>query len=267
MATQTIQFDSVSLSEIGSGTITAFLYSGTTLAATLASITENGTLKGRFTGTVEDIAAGDYTFVCKFDGYTVSEAGESVSLLLVAGTYTVTAPGGGGGEGGTDWTSEQRTYILGQLALLTVSGAMVVVTAGERMCARGDVEQVYGNTNVAKWADLNNNANADEILSRINYHIAMADNYIRAAIGNGAWVMPEEGDTIPAILAYNCARLTGVLLYEARGVSDYDSNGRPVHQLMYHKKSVDDFLKGVLVGSVSLSPLTYSITNAAPEAS
>jgi hypothetical protein len=84
---QTIQFDTVSPSEIGSGTITAFLFSGTTLSATLASIAENGTLKGRHTGTVTDIAAGDYRLVVKFDGYTVSEPDESVTLLLAVGTY------------------------------------------------------------------------------------------------------------------------------------------------------------------------------------
>lgn len=87
MTTQTIQFESVSLSEIGSGAITAFLFSGATLAATLAAIAENGTLKGRYTGTVEDIAAGDYRLVVKFDGYTVSEPDESVTLLLAVGTY------------------------------------------------------------------------------------------------------------------------------------------------------------------------------------
>ena len=87
MTTQTIQFESVSLSEIGSGAITAFLFSGATLAATLAAIAENGTLKGRYTGTVEDVAAGDYRLVVKLDGYTVSEPDESVALLLAVGTY------------------------------------------------------------------------------------------------------------------------------------------------------------------------------------
>jgi len=90
MVTQTIQFESVSLSEIGSGTITAFLFSGTTLAATLGSIAENGTLQGRYTGTVADIAAGDYRLVVKFDGYTVSEPNEAVSLVLAVGTYVAT---------------------------------------------------------------------------------------------------------------------------------------------------------------------------------
>lgn len=87
MTTQTIQFESVSLSEIGSGTITAFLFSGATLSATLSSIAENSTLKGRYTGTVADVAAGDYRLVVKFDGYTVSEPDETVTLLLAVGTY------------------------------------------------------------------------------------------------------------------------------------------------------------------------------------
>ena len=92
MTTQTIQFESVSLSEIGSGTITAFLFSGPTLSATLATITENGTLKGRYTGTVDDIAAGDYRLVVKLDGYTVNEPNETATLLLAVGTYVATSP-------------------------------------------------------------------------------------------------------------------------------------------------------------------------------
>lgn len=171
------------------------------------------------------------------------------------------------GAGGTDWTEQQREYILEQLALLTVSGASVVVTSGVYMCARGDVEQVYGNANTATWADLNNNQNSSEITSRINYHIAIADNYIRSVLTQGAWVMPVEGDTIPAILAYNCARLAGVLLYEGRGVTDYDPKGRAIHQLSNHKNGVDSFLKSVVYGSTDLSPLVKSSTNEAPTAS
>lgn len=87
MVTQTIQFDTVSPSEIGSGTVTAFLFSGTTLVATLGSIAENATLKGRHTGVVNDQAAADYRLVVKFDGYTVSEPDESVTLLFAVGTY------------------------------------------------------------------------------------------------------------------------------------------------------------------------------------
>lgn len=87
MVTQTIAFDTASISETGSGTVTAFLFSGTTLTATLASVTEDTTLKGRYTGTVTDIAAGTYRLVVKFDGYTTSEPDYEVTLILSAGTY------------------------------------------------------------------------------------------------------------------------------------------------------------------------------------
>jgi hypothetical protein len=92
MATQTIQFETVSPSEIGSGTVTAFLFSGATLVATLASISENATLKGRHTGTVEDIAAGTYRLVVKVNGYTISDPDEVVTLLLAVGTYVASRP-------------------------------------------------------------------------------------------------------------------------------------------------------------------------------
>jgi hypothetical protein len=92
MATQTIQFESVSLSEIGSGTLTAYLFSGATLVATLASIAENATLKGRHTGTVTDIPAATYRLVVKFNGYTISEPDEVVTLLLAVGTYVASRP-------------------------------------------------------------------------------------------------------------------------------------------------------------------------------
>lgn len=87
MVTQTIEFDAPSISEIGSGTVTAFLFSGTTLAATLSSITENATLKGRFSGTVTDKATAIYRLVVKFNGITISEPHYSVAVVLLVGTY------------------------------------------------------------------------------------------------------------------------------------------------------------------------------------
>lgn len=85
--TQTIAFDAPSLAEIGSGTITAFLFSGTSLIATLSGIAENGTLRTKYTGTVQDVAAGTYRLVVKFDGYTISKPEYMVLLALAAATY------------------------------------------------------------------------------------------------------------------------------------------------------------------------------------
>ena len=174
------------------------------------------------------------------------------------------ASGGGGGDGA--WTEEDVTYALEKLALLGVVADAVVVPAGTFMCGRGDIEQIFGTTAVAKWGDLNNNEDADEITGRINYRIAIADSLMRSTLGNSAWVLPLEGDEIPPILAYYTACLAGVLLYEGRGVQDYDARGNAQHQLSFHKKGVDDFVKGVLFGAVSLAPLEYNVASAAPEA-
>ena len=175
-----------------------------------------------------------------------------------------TFPSAGGG-GDSVWTEAEKDYVIQQVGLLSYSGSSVVVTSGFHMCGRGDVEQIFGKIAVATWGDLNNNGDEAEIESRINYRIAMADNYIRSTLGNGPWVMPVEGEIIPVILAVNCAALAGVYLYEGRGVQDYNPAGHAQHQLSFHKTNVENFIKGVLVGTVNLSPLAYNISSAAPE--
>lgn len=165
------------------------------------------------------------------------------------------------------WTTEQVEFALEKLTLLGVVADAVVVPAGAFLCGRGDIEQIFGTVAVSRWGDLNNNEDADEITARINYRISIADNYMRSTLGNGAWVMPLEGEDIPPILAYYTACLAGVLLYEGRGVQDYDARGFAQHQLSFHKKGVEDFVKGVLFGAISLTPLVSNVTSAAPEAS
>ena len=87
MTVQTIQFDATSLRQVGSGAITAFLFSDAALVGTLGSIAENATLDGRYTGTVSDVAAGTYRLVVRYNGYDDSDPEYQVTLLLAVGTY------------------------------------------------------------------------------------------------------------------------------------------------------------------------------------
>lgn len=162
------------------------------------------------------------------------------------------------------WTLEQVTYALDQLALLTVAGGGVVVPMGSYMCARVDVERVFGSENVASWADLNNNQVAGEIDARINYCIQIADSEMRAALASSQWVMPVEGDTLPALLVHYVAVKAGVLLYEGRPVVDDMADGAGAHQLATHKRDVGRFIQGVLLNAISLEPLVSQINSAAP---
>jgi hypothetical protein len=91
---QTIQFEAVSLREIGSGSITAELFQGSTSRGSLAAIAEDATRNGRYTGTVTDKTAGAYDLQVKFSGYTVSEPNLAVDLLLSAGTYVAARANG-----------------------------------------------------------------------------------------------------------------------------------------------------------------------------
>lgn len=90
--TQTIRFDATSLRQVGSGAITAFLFLDDVLSATLGSIAENATLDGRYTGTVEDIAAATYRLVVRFNGFDDSDPEYQVTLLLAVGTYIASRP-------------------------------------------------------------------------------------------------------------------------------------------------------------------------------
>lgn len=84
---QTIQFESTSLRQVGSGAITAFLFLDDVLSATLTGIAENATLDGRYTGVVTDKAAVNYRLVVRFNGYDDSDPDYQVTLLLAVGTY------------------------------------------------------------------------------------------------------------------------------------------------------------------------------------
>lgn len=86
--TQTITFNAVSIAELATGTITAFLYSGNTLIATLSGIGESGLLRGRYAGTVTDVPTATYRLVVKFNGITISEAEYSVDIVLETGGFT-----------------------------------------------------------------------------------------------------------------------------------------------------------------------------------
>lgn len=172
------------------------------------------------------------------------------------------------GPNGADsmWTAEDIQFAKDKLAMLTLSGATIVVPAGAYMCARGDVENFYGVDNVAKWADKNNNGNASEISTAIAYAIMMADADIRAKLTGSKWTMPQAGDIVPAILVYHVAMLAGVVLYESRGVRDIDTAGNAQHQLTFAINRVDQFIKSVHLNAIDLSPLIAESNSAAPQA-
>jgi len=114
-------------------------------------------------------------------------------------------------------------------------------------CARADIEQIFGRTNVTKSADLDNNDDAEAIAARIDAMIAAASNEINDRLRGGPYRVPitQICETIKLLTAH----LAGVMLYEARGIQDFDAtSGLPYHRLHWHRTHVDTVLVQIRSG-------------------
>jgi hypothetical protein len=124
-------------------------------------------------------------------------------------------------------------------------------------CLRSDVEQHFGVENVKKWADLDDDENTTTIASRVAYMIEVADSYIdahlRAAHFEPLPIEQDDSSSAPTIIKHLSAELTGVLLYEARGVQHFHpESGRPQHVLSWHRSYVKLMLRQIQAQSIVL---------------
>ena len=119
-------------------------------------------------------------------------------------------------------------------------------------CVRADVEAIFGKGNVEEWGDLDGDRVIDDITARITTSITQAQSEIDTRMFNGIYTLPLENvgaATTPEIVKLMCARLTGVLLFEARGTSEVGKDAKGVHRLTPHRVIVDDFFRGLKVGT------------------
>lgn len=104
-------------------------------------------------------------------------------------------------------------------------------------CVRADIEILFGVNNVALWADLDNDEDADNITARITAAIVTADDFIDSYLRDGPYNLPlaDDADAVPVLVRDISARLAGTNLYSARGVLDFDSNEDPEDRLQWHR--------------------------------
>jgi hypothetical protein len=106
-------------------------------------------------------------------------------------------------------------------------------------CAKADIEQVFGPTNVSKWADLDNDADGTKIASRITAAIAYASEAIDDVLRCTSYQTPvvTASEATPTTIKDLAAKLAGIWLYEARGSHDFDQNsGQPYHRYAWVKR-------------------------------
>jgi len=114
-------------------------------------------------------------------------------------------------------------------------------------CIVSDVEMLFGETNVDKWADLDNDEDALKIAARIEWAIEEADNRIDTRMRGALYTIPFA-DPAPRTIETLSARLAGIALYDGRGITDQEMDDR----MAAHRKLVETTFGELISGKIRL---------------
>lgn len=127
---------------------------------------------------------------------------------------------------------------------------VVAVDAPVTYALRPDVHNIFGASNVTKWADVDNDANAHTISRRVEWALKRATDDVNDRLRGGPYEVPFDAP-YPGAVIDACARLAGVLLYDSRGAQDSE-DGDGTHVLSTHRDMVDKWCRSVRAGRVSI---------------
>lgn len=130
------------------------------------------------------------------------------------------------------------------------SSAQLTICGGATYAERTDVELIFGRTNIYKWADVDNEEDDDFVAQRICWALQESYAYFNDRLRSGPYTIPFS--TPPARVISMSARWAGVILYDARGISDTSDDKQPKHQLSAHRDMVVKFLNELLSSKARL---------------
>lgn len=120
-------------------------------------------------------------------------------------------------------------------------------------CDRDDVEMVFGATNVEKWADVDNDEDATKIADRIDWAIEEASERIDTRMRGGLYEVPFSVP-YPRTIVTLVARLAGITLYDARGITDPETPDALTPHRDLVEKGIGELLSGK--ARLDLTPAT-----------
>jgi len=121
-------------------------------------------------------------------------------------------------------------------------------------CDRDDIGDIFGVENVTHYADSDNDGDTTKITNRVNRAISAAEEEVNSFMRGTHYRIPlvTADSATPATISNLTAHLAGLGLYEAHGVVDVDSQGKPVHRLYFLRQWTDTVIKGLLAGTRQL---------------
>jgi phage gp36-like protein len=109
-----------------------------------------------------------------------------------------------------------------------------------------NIYDVYGETNVRKWADLDNDGDEVKIEARIDSKLALAESFVNGKLRNTRYEIPITG-TVPLEITDLTAKQAGAYLYEGRGMEDAPEEGGR-NPIQAFKKEVKELLSEIRRG-------------------
>lgn len=112
--------------------------------------------------------------------------------------------------------------------------------------AQGDIEDVFGTSNVAMWSQLDNTSTTSDA-NRIGRAITYAEHFVENRFRGGPYQIPflSTSGTLYQVKDW-CAKLAGIWLYEHRGMRDDNASGNLMSDMKIAVyREIDDCLAGI----------------------
>ena len=139
------------------------------------------------------------------------------------------------------------TYWVGRTTGLTRSSCLVI----GRYTDSTKLADKFGADNVHKFMALDDGDEAIDYAMRMYQHIADAEQELDDRLF-GAFVTGPFEDETPRLISQMATALAGVLIYEAQGSVDLDSDGKPQHRYEAQRTWVDRTIKKLKYGRLRL---------------
>lgn len=109
-----------------------------------------------------------------------------------------------------------------------------------------DLFNVYGEVNITKWADLDNDRNPQTVLNRVNWALLQATEWVNSRLMNGHYALPFA--CAPKLIVLITAMQAGLLLYDARQIVSADGKDPMSRQ----RKTLDRYIRQIHSGQLKL---------------
>lgn len=152
-----------------------------------------------------------------------------------------------------EYTLNSSVTATGFVSLFTDNFiALAPQSAQFSYCVRSDLENIFGATNIAKWADINNDGDVQTIDARINWAMMVTYHYMNSKLEGCIYRIPFSGQY--PIITYCNAGLAAVKLYESRGITNYnEASGKPEHQLENIRTECNNFIGQIRAGILRIN--------------